>query len=219
MQLAARSVRHAFAGRLVLNDVSLTVQSGESLAIVGPSGMGKTTLLAVLGGLLRPDSGEVNVTGRNGATPARGDIRRWVSWVLQTTNVLSDRTVRDNVRLGCVAGGIRGREAEKRIVQCLEQVGLASRVDAPVRLLSGGETQRVVIARALAGDRPFLLADEPTGQLDSATSALVMDALRAATRNRALILVTHDADLAAQCQRRARLVDGQLLEGEGRPHE
>ncbi|MGD9958882.1 ABC transporter ATP-binding protein [Nocardioides sp.] len=193
---------------MVLDEVGFDVRRGESIAIVGPSGMGKTTLLAILGGLIEPDSGRVGVQtrGRDGLQPPEP----WVSWVLQTTNVLRDRSVLANVRLGCFADAATWRKADGRARAALERVALGARADEPLRLLSGGEAQRVVIARAMASRRPFLLADEPTGQLDSATSRLVMDALLAASQRRGLVLVTHDAELAQRCDRVLRLTDGRL---------
>ncbi|MGL5826231.1 MAG: ABC transporter ATP-binding protein [Nocardioides sp.] len=209
MRLVGSGLRHSYADREVLAGVDFTVGPGESVAVIGPSGMGKTTLLAILGGLIAPGAGVVGVETATEGFEVPGP---WISWVLQTTNVLSDRSVLDNVRLGCLADRVSRPEVDRRVLTALDHVGLASRIDDPVRVLSGGEAQRIVIARALASRRPFLLADEPTGQLDSATSRSVMDALLAATSSRGLVLVTHDTDLAGRCDRLLRLDDGVLSE-------
>jgi len=199
-------VRYPRAARQVLAGADLTVDEGETVAIIGPSGSGKSTLLSVLGGLVRPTGGEVRVEGTD-------DGPRDVSaWVLQTVNVLPERSVLDNVTLGGLAQGLTRVDAEIDAAARLDAVGLGARLADPVRVLSGGEVQRVVIARALASGRPFILADEPTGQLDRATSAVVLDALFTTAGGAAVVVVTHDSEVAARCGRVARIEDGMVVD-------
>lgn len=200
----AVDVRFPRLARPVLAGVSLSVEQGETLAVVGPSGSGKSTLLSVLGGLVRPSSGTVRVDG------GRRDVRDVSAWVLQTVNVLPERTALENVALGALTRGLRTREARWAARERLESVGLADLVHSPARLLSGGELQRVVIARALASGRPFLLADEPTGQLDRSTSLLVLDALFTSAAGAGVVVVTHDPEVAARCGRAVRIDDGRV---------
>jgi putative ABC transport system ATP-binding protein/lipoprotein-releasing system ATP-binding protein len=205
MRLTARNLWFGYDSRTILAGVNLEVATGEAVAILGPSGVGKTTLLAMLGGMLRPRSGRVAVDDR--LAP-----RDWVGWVLQTVNVLPHRTALDNAALGAAADGVGFRAARRFAAELLGQVGLASVASVPARQLSGGELQRVVIARGLASDRPFLLADEPTGQLDRATTELVTDTLVAARDRRGVVVATHDAAVAARCNRVYCLVDGRLAD-------
>lgn len=191
----------------MLAGVSFEVPGGSSLAIVGPSGTGKTTLLALLGGLLTPDAGTAQVVLSDGVRCAVGPL---ASWVLQTVNVLPDRSVADNVALGAYAGGAGRQAALARVEPALAQVGLAGYVPRPVRTLSGGEVQRVVIARALVSDRPVVLADEPTGQLDPRTTSGVAAALLTAARGRIVVVVTHDPAVAALCSHVLRLDSGRV---------
>lgn len=198
MRLVADALTFAHPGRPpLLHEVELDAHVGESVAVVGPSGSGKTTLLALLGGLLRPGSGQVFLE-RNGERLPAADH---VSWVLQTVNVLSDRSVLDNVAVGAFADGLDRVAAAARAQLALAAVGLAGASERPVRTLSGGEAQRVVIARAAVSDRLVLLADEPTGQLDQKTSAHVIDALLRSAADKIVIVVTHDPAVAARCSR------------------
>jgi len=190
----------------VLRGVNLEATAGESIAIVGPSGSGKTTLLALIGGLLHPKSGAIGLT-KNGLGDVE-PVRREASWVLQTVNILADRTVADNVALGACADGVSRRQALTLAAAALRTVGLDGYGPRAVRTLSGGEVQRVVIARAVIGRRKVLLADEPTGQLDHDTSTTVTDALLSAARDRILVVVTHDAEVAARCSRTYHLQSG-----------
>lgn len=177
------------------------------VAIAGPSGSGKTTLLALLGGLLPVQSGDVRLVDGAG-TPHR--TRDTVAWVLQTGNVLADRNVVDNVCLGGFQGGLDRRRAFGEARRWLALVGLGERAGAQVRVLSGGEVQRVVIARALASGRPLLLADEPTGQLDAATTESVLAVLLDRAHGRSVAVVTHDPQVAQRCDRVLRLHNGTL---------
>lgn len=201
-------VRYPGALRPVLVGADLAVDTGETVAILGPSGSGKSTLLSVLGGLVRPDDGAVRV---DDATVPAAELRRLTAWILQTVNVLPERSVLDNVLVGALTRGLTPAQARPEALARLEDVGLAERAHDRARLLSGGEVQRVVIARALVSGRPFVLADEPTGQLDRATSEVVLDALFAATRGAGVVVVTHDPDVAARCTRTVRILDGVVV--------
>jgi len=201
--LKVEGISHGYEeGHDILVDLNLEVFEGERLAIMGPSGSGKSTLLAIIGGLIRPRRGSVRVCSGE-------DEASTVAWVLQTVNVLSDRPVIDNVAVGALAGGCRWRDAVAVARQELKRVGLGDHASAPVRLLSGGEAQRVVIARALASSAEVILADEPTGQLDARTTDDVLDILLG-PHGRTTVVVTHDVSVAARCDRTMHLVDGRL---------
>lgn len=207
--MTARRLTHRYGPERepVLRGVDLDVQGGEVVAVVGPSGSGKTTLLALLGGLLPVQTGDVRVVDARGtAHPPSG----LVAWVLQTANVLIDRTVLDNVCLGGFSRGLGRGEAAEEARRRLAEVGLGDRADDPVRLLSGGEVQRVAIARALASGRPVLLADEPTGQLDARTTDSVLSVLLRRDDGRAVVVVTHDPEVARRCDRVLTLHNGVL---------
>jgi ABC-type lipoprotein export system ATPase subunit len=184
--------------------VSLAVDApGEAVALMGPSGSGKTTLLSILGGLLRPSSGSVRVDGTG--TP----VLEVVSWVHQSSPALGRRTALDNVVLGFLATGRRRAASREPAEELLGLVGLDHRADARAGTLSGGEVQRLGIARALARGAPFLLADEPTGQLDHATGLVVQDALFAGLdAGVSVIVATHDPEVAARCDRVLEVRDG-----------
>lgn len=209
MRLAVTGLRHRYGPRSpwVLDGVDVTVAPGQTVAVVGPSGSGKTTLLALLGGLLPVQTGSIKVVDDDGA--ARQPAGQ-VAWVLQTVNVLADRSVLDNVALGGFSAGLRRAEATGQAREWLATVGLADRADDPVRVLSGGEVQRVVIARALASRRPLVLADEPTGQLDAATTDTVLATLFDGSHGRSVVVVTHDPEVAGRCDRVLRLRNGTL---------
>jgi len=193
----------------VLRGITLDVEPGDSVAIFGPSGSGKTTLLSIIGGLLRPSSGEVWVDG----VELHGEPNRSASWVFQGINLLPHRTALDNVRLGLLAQGHYGGDLDDRAVAMLNRVGLSQMAHERAMRLSGGEAQRVGIARALVGQPRLVIADEPTGQLDQATSAAI-DSLLITERDAGtmLIVATHDTALATLCKRRYRLVDGRLIQ-------
>jgi predicted ABC-type transport system involved in lysophospholipase L1 biosynthesis ATPase subunit len=214
--LVAEAVSHHYlhGGPLVLDRLDLRVDDGDTVAVVGPSGSGKSTLLAVLGLLLAPSSGTVRLGDPPHAVgPAdRPRLGSRIGWVFQGSNALLGRTVVDNVALPLVLDGHRRSVAEQRAVGALGLVGLAGFADRPARSLSGGELQRMCIARAVVGEPDVLLADEPTGQLDATNSALVADALVAgATHRSCLVLVTHDPAVAARCGRRLALQLGRLV--------
>lgn len=199
----------------ILNDISLDLNAGETLAIVGASGSGKTTLLGLLAGLEQPSGGEVWLAGQklNGLDEnTRARLRRrQVGFVFQSFHLLPSLTALENVMLALeIAGLDRARE---RAVDALEQVGLEHRLDHYPRQMSGGEQQRVAIARAFASDPLILFADEPTGNLDRHTGQSIADLLFRINREHgtALVLVTHDLSLARRCARAEEIEDGRLL--------
>jgi len=211
--LRAEGVSHRYGtGPLVLDQVDISVASGEAVALMGPSGSGKTTLLSIMGLLTRPSSGVVTVDGDT--LPQRGrtqDAARaeLFSWVFQTVNILGQRTATDNAALGLLARGVARSSATERADTALSAVGLVGRNRSLVSELSGGELQRVCIARAMAATPRFVLADEPTGQLDHATSELVVDAMWDARHpDTALIIATHDPMVAERCDRVVHLMGG-----------
>ena len=198
----------------ILHDVSFTVNAGEAVAIVGASGSGKSTLLGLLAGLDTPPSGGVSISGEELFTldeDGRAALRaRLVGFVFQSFNLLPAMTALENVMLPLELAGEAGASASAKAL--LERVGLGSRLTHYPKQLSGGEQQRVAIARAFATRPALLLADEPTGNLDEATGAAIIDLMFELNRERGttLILVTHDMELSRRCGRALRLVAGEL---------
>ena len=203
----------------VLRDVDLEIASGESIAVAGPSGCGKTTLLLLLAGLERPAQGAVTVDGVALAglgSDALADMRRdRVGIVFQSFHLVPSLSALDNVSLPLQIAG--HREARTRAAALLERVGLAARAGHYPSQLSGGEQQRVAIARALVHRPKLLLADEPTGNLDDQTGAMIGDLLfeLTAEAEATMVLVTHDLDYASRCDRVLRLHDGRLSDWQG----
>ena len=200
-----------------LSDVDLSVERGELVAIMGPSGSGKSTLLTIAGSLEQPSSGEVLVDGVDLAGVSRADQarmrRRSIGYVFQDFNLLPGLTVLENVTLPLELDGIRAKTARSAALGALEELGVADRADRYPDELSGGERQRVAIARAIVGERGLLLADEPTGALDSVNGEAVMRLLRAAThRGVAGVVVTHEAHLASWADRVVFLRDGHVVD-------
>jgi predicted ABC-type transport system involved in lysophospholipase L1 biosynthesis ATPase subunit len=201
-----------------LRGVSVTIQRGERVGLLGKSGSGKSTLLNLLGGLDSPTSGSVEVAGRELAQLTSSGLARHrlntVGMIFQSFNLILSRTALQNVELPMVFAGLAPRERQTAARRALEAVGLGHRLDHLPSELSGGEHQRVAIARALVNDPQVLLADEPTGNLDSATAGDIMDLLTEYVRahGTTLILVTHDEELAARyTDRVVRLKDGQVV--------
>jgi putative ABC transport system ATP-binding protein len=200
--------------------VTLTVARGELVAVVGPSGSGKTTLLHLMAALDRPTSGVVRVAGQAvGALPDRrvaGLRAHRLGVVFQQFFLLEHLTALDNVATGLLYRGVPGAERRRLAHQALERVGLGHRVGHRPTMLSGGERQRVAIARALVGHPQVVLADEPTGNLDSAASADLVALLQALNRQGVtLVVVTHDHGVAAAMTRRVELQDGQVVRDPG----
>jgi predicted ABC-type transport system involved in lysophospholipase L1 biosynthesis ATPase subunit len=197
----------------VLRGLKLEVQSGEKVFLCGKSGAGKTTLLYVLGGLERPNSGEVKVAGQSlyhGSGKQRSKTRNQdMGFVFQHYFLLPELTALENVKLPAMLGG---KAADRRARELLERVGLSERMDHLPTELSGGEQQRVAIARALINDPHILFADEPTGNLDAGTGGGVMDMLLSvvAESQKTLIVVTHDTQLAERGDRKLILREGRL---------
>lgn len=198
----------------ILDHVDLEIGRGEVLAILGPSGSGKSTLLALVAGLDRPTEGEVWLDGQPVHALSEDALallrRRSVGFVFQSFQLLPHLTALENVLVPLELRGVARPEA--RAAELLADVGLAERVHHYPAQLSGGEQQRVALARAFAGDPPLLLADEPTGNLDSSTGAKVLDLLLDLQRRTGatLVLVTHDAEVAARADRRIYLRDGRI---------
>ena len=214
-------VRKGFEGGRIraLEDVSLQLAAGELVALTGPSGCGKSTLLNLIGALDRPDAGEIHVGGEDVTrlADAAGYRAETVGFVFQFHNLITTLTALENVQVPML--GRRGRsERERRARELLAEVGLAERVDSYPPTLSGGERQRVAIARALANEPRLLLADEPTGALDSETGAQILDLLRRLRdeHGTTILLVTNDEAIAAQADRTLRIRDG-LLDGVASP--
>jgi len=205
-----------------LSDIDLRVDEGELVAVMGPSGSGKSTLLTIAGTLEMPTSGEVLVGGFGvqgmSSNQRAGLRRRWIGYVFQDFNLLAGLTAVENVALPLELDGTRVRPARKVALGVLEELGLADRASRYPDDLSGGERQRVAIARAIVGDRRLLLADEPTGALDSANGEAVMRMLRTACkRGVAGVVVTHDAQLASWADRIVFLRDGRVVDQTVRP--
>jgi len=213
----SKSYGQGAATVLALHDVDLSVRAGELVAIMGPSGSGKSTLLTIAGTLEDPTAGRVSVEGQDTTTMSRNDRarlrRRSIGYVFQDFNLLAGLSAAENVALPLELDGTRSRSARRLAVAALEQLGLADRADRYPDDLSGGERQRVAIARAVVGDRRLLLADEPTGALDSVNGEGVMRLVRSACkRGVAGVVVTHDAQLAAWADRVVFLRDGCVVD-------
>ena len=200
-----------------LRDVSLEVEAGTMVAVMGPSGSGKSTLLTIAGSLEEPSSGQVLVAGRDLATMSRNDKARMrrqsIGYVFQDFNLLPGLTAAENVALPLELDGVGARKAREAGLRALDAMGLADRASSYPDQLSGGERQRVAIARAVVGGRRLLLADEPSGALDSANGETVMRMIHSAcTRGVAAVVVTHHAQLASCADRVVHLRDGSIAD-------
>ena len=208
-----------------LNNVSLNLRDNEFVAILGPSGSGKTTLLNIIGGLDRYDSGDLII---NGISTKKYTDRDWdsyrnhtIGFVFQSYNLIPHQTVLANVELALTISGISGAERRRRAREALEQVGLGDKLKNKPNQLSGGQQQRVSIARALVRNPAIILADEPTGALDSHTGREVLGMLQDLHgQGHTVVLITHDNSIAVQADRIIRLEDGQVVyDGDSRAPE
>ena len=202
-----------------LNDVSLNLRDSEFVAILGPSGSGKTTLLNIIGGLDRYDSGDLVI---NGISTKKYTDRDWdsyrnhtIGFVFQSYNLIPHQTVLANVELALTISGISGAERKRRATEALQKVGLGNQLHKHPSEMSGGQMQRVAIARALVNNPDILLADEPTGALDSHTGREVLGLLQQLHKQgHTVVLITHDNSIAAQIKRVVRIQDGKIISDE-----
>lgn len=203
-----------------LNNVSLEIQEGEFLAIIGPSGSGKSTLMNMLGCLDRPDSGtymlDGNEIGKMNDNQLASIRNQKIGFIFQNFNLLGKLTALENVELPLLYAGVPTKERKERSIESLRKVGLIERAEHLPSQLSGGQQQRVAIARALAGKPSILLADEPTGALDSKTSKEILQLMKELNElGHTIILITHDLEIAKQAKRMVSIQDGQLFENGG----
>lgn len=225
--LVAKNIKKTFSQPIeieILKGVSLDLFPGESIAIMGASGEGKSTLLQILGTLEEPSSGDLFIAGKSVLKNPSPVLRnKHIGFVFQAFNLLEDYTVLQNVLMPALIGGKevgKHSEAYAHAIQLLERVGLSERISFHTKFLSGGEKQRVALARALCNNPEIILADEPSGNLDHATSCHIHELLMESVKqfNKALIVVTHDAELASLCDRKVVLCDGHLTKP-GNKHE
>jgi putative ABC transport system ATP-binding protein len=201
----------------VLKDVNITVEDGEMVAIIGPSGSGKSTLMNIIGCLDRPTKGSYFLAGENTAKLADKRLaairNKHIGFVFQSFNLLPQYTALENVELAMLYGNTSPKKARGKALEALEMLGLKERLKYKPNQLSGGQKQRVAIARAIVNSPSIILADEPTGNLDSRTGREVMDNFKDLNRDgRTVIIVTHDMDIARQTQRTINIKDGMVEE-------
>lgn len=205
----------------ILHGINLTVREGEFVAIVGESGSGKSTLMNIIGVLDQPTAGEYVLDGRRVAEAAADEMseirNRKIGFVFQNFNLIARTSALENVELPMLYAGSRPKERRERAEQLLQMVGMGERMDHDPSELSGGQKQRVAIARALANEPKILLADEPTGALDSQTSRTVMDIFERLNEDgMTIVLITHSRELAEECPRIITLSDGNIIRDAGR---
>lgn len=209
-------VRKEYGETVALDGVSLEIRAGEAVAVMGPSGCGKSTLLNMIAGLDRPTAGDVVVHGENVGELSEKRLalyrRRRIGMIFQFFNLIDDLSALDNVALAAQLTGTPARQARRRALELFEELGIADRRNAYPAVLSGGERQRVAVARALMNRPALLLADEPTGALDSRAGEQVMDLLIDLNQiGQTLVIVTHDERLAQRCASRlVQLADGRV---------
>jgi putative ABC transport system ATP-binding protein len=218
LEAVVRHYRGAGEEVRAVDGVDLAIEPGEMVALHGPSGSGKTTLLLLIARLLEPDSGVVRFAGRDLATLSEPEaceyLLRDVGFVYQSPHLMGRVPALENAAMKLLLGGVAPREAHARALRWLDRVGLAGAAGRTPEELSGGERQRVAVARALTGEPGLILADEPTGNLDTARSAEIVELLRSLAHERgaAVLLVTHDIEAASVADRRCTLRDGRLSE-------
>ena len=198
-----------------LNDIDLTIEPGEFIAILGPSGSGKSTLMNIIGCLDNPSSGQYCIDGKDVSQLSRQELatirNREIGFIFQSFNLLDYASALENVSLPLIYRGVGKAEREAKATKLLQHVGLGDRMHHKPKELSGGQRQRVAIARALVGDPHMILADEPTGNLDSESGEIVMKQLQTLSeQGKTIIVVTHDLELAEKFQRIIRIKDGQV---------
>lgn len=206
-----------------LRGVSLQFRESEFVAILGHSGCGKTTMLNIIGGLDHYTSGDLIINGKSTKDFTDTDWDSYrnhsIGFVFQSYNLIPHQTVLSNVELALTLSGVSKAERRERAVKALESVGLSDQLDKKPNQMSGGQMQRVAIARALVNDPPIILADEPTGNLDSATGALVMETFhKLQERGKTIVLITHDPGIAAEADRAVTIRDGRIHDGAYIPH-
>ena len=200
----------------VLKGIDMEMKTGELVALMGPSGCGKSTLLNIIGGLLPGDGGRITLKARDYGLKGPSNVvdvrRELVGWIFQDFHLLNHLSALDNVAMALELSGIESKEAETRAAYALDKVGLGDRMHHIPEQLSGGQQQRVAIARAIAGNRPLLLADEPTGNLDIASGKEVLQLFKDLCHDKenpiSILMVTHDPELASNADRMLLLTDG-----------
>lgn len=222
IQIENMTKTYTLGGEVVhaLRGVSLQIEKGDFLAIIGPSGSGKSTFMNMIGCLDRPDSGSYILDGKEIEKMTDNELaairNEKIGFVFQNFHLLAKLTALENVELPLLYRGVKAKERQKIAYECLEKVGLKDRAYHLPNQLSGGQQQRVAIARALVGNPPILLADEPTGALDSKTSKEIIQIMKQLNeQGHTLILITHDWEVANEAKRIVRIQDGQLFEERG----
>lgn len=204
----------------VLKNINLTVNKGEFVAIVGASGSGKSTLMNIIGALDRPTSGEYILAGQDISSLKDKELsairNRKIGFVFQTFNLIARTNAIKNVALPMLYAGMSGKEANEKAKQLLAQVDMADRMYHNPNELSGGQKQRVAIARSMANNPDIILADEPTGALDSVTGRMIMDLFHRLhkSQGKTIVLITHSPELASECERIITLKDGEIIKEE-----
>jgi putative ABC transport system ATP-binding protein len=219
IQIENMTKTYTLGGEVVhaLQGVSLQIEKGDFLAIIGPSGSGKSTFMNMIGCLDRPDSGSYILDGKEIEKMTDNELaairNEKIGFVFQNFHLLTKLTALENVELPLLYRGVKAKERQKIAYECLEKVGLKDRAHHLPNQLSGGQQQRVAIARALVGNPPILLADEPTGALDSKTSKEIIQIMKQLNeQGHTIILITHDWEVANEAKRIVRIQDGQLFE-------